>query len=133
MQKSVDSGRRREQRYAAKLDAQFAINGKAGFGVITNLSASGLQIECERETLFDLMPNIQRPDPRNPTHLEVSFQLSRGDAEELTLTCDMKYARRLSRERFLIGGEHLNLTQAVLSNLSKFFTSANPAEDREND
>lgn len=104
LNKRTDLDKRRETRINTQIEADLQTTDKSGTGVITNISLSGIQIECGRKMLFDLMPNIQRPNPREPLQLFVSFNLPDNNAEKIQLQCQMMYARRLAKERFLVGG-----------------------------
>lgn len=113
-------GKRREIRISTQIEAQLKTDDKNGTGLITNLSLSGLQMECDRKMLFDLMPNIQRPDPRQPLRVTVSFRLPAGDQAMIELVCQMMYARRVARERFLIGGQIHTISDQDQARLDAF-------------
>ena len=106
-------GKRSRVRYSTRIEARLEAGGLLNKAVITNLSDTGLQLECNRKVLDELMPNIQRPDPRRPIELRVHFRLDTEPARDLQLDCRMLYVRRLAQDRFLTGGEFIDVSEKL--------------------
>lgn len=95
-------------------------------GVITNLSMSGLQLECDHSLMAALMPNIKRPTPHEPVELTIHFDVptSRKDKETIDLQCKIIYSRRLAQDKYVLGcafGEFENQCDEVLHDYLEHF------------
>ena len=113
-------GKRSRVRYSTQIEARLEAGGLFNTAQITNLSDTGLQLECNRRVLEELMPNIQRPDPRRPIQLRVHFGLNTEPARELRLDCRMLYVRRLAQDRFLTGGEFIDISEELSAELQDY-------------
>ncbi|MBR9912904.1 MAG: hypothetical protein GYB33_21390 [Gammaproteobacteria bacterium] len=126
MQPSCNQLRRQGVRLTTRIEAQVAAAGRSNSVTITNLSAAGLQLECSRRVLEELMPNIHRPDPHQPLQVELNFCLPPADGSPqpppITLQCRMLYVRRLAQDRFLTGGEIIALSPACSASLAAYLS-----------
>ena len=122
---TLNRTRRRKTRHATCLGALLTSGTRTNSAVITNLSESGLQLECDRQCLDDLMPNIQKPDPNKPIELQVMIEVPpKSSGDVLTLHCTMLYVRRLAQNRFLVGGAFSTLENHQLPAFNQLLHSA---------
>lgn len=112
--------KRSSVRLNTNIEAQLEASGMVNAALISNLSDTGLQIECRRRALEELMPNIQRPDPARPIQLRVRFTLQTDPPSELSLLCRMLYVRRLAQDRFLTGGEFVDISETITHQLQAY-------------
>lgn len=105
-----------EQRGKIRYKTQFvatlnSINSHAQIteasATITNLSQSGLQLECEYDVISSLIPRVSPQDAGNPTGVHIHFQVptSRTSRADINLECVIIYIRRLAQNRYLIGAQ----------------------------
>lgn len=95
---------RRELRHRTRFQAVLKNADLEENAQVTNVSLSGLQLECSREVFNILQPSILHPDPRSPLQANVLFTIPSGHGDaNLELPCQLLYARRLSKDRYLIG------------------------------
>jgi PilZ domain len=96
---------RREPRFRTSFVCTVDTPTSAASGVITNLSMSGLQLECDHTLMKALMPNIKRPTPHKPIELTIHFGVptSRKDKEIIDLHCKIIYSRRLAQDKYVLG------------------------------
>lgn len=99
-------------RYHNRINTQFDASmkspqGETLTGTIANLSRAGLMIECDRQTIEDLIPNNNPVSPKTPVSLEVDFKLwsASSQYESLTAICNIIHVRRISRETYQVGME----------------------------
>lgn len=80
---------------------------------ITNLSTSGLQLECELQSLQVIMPNINRPNPHRPIQFHIRFQVPTQLTAHanIDLICSLIYARRISQQKAVVGCEFVSFEQ----------------------
>ena len=104
--------KRLSARPITNIEAHISANGHTNSVILTNLSDSGIQMQCNRQTLDQLMPNIQRPDPHQPIQISVQFTLSGDNSQntEIKAVCRMLYVRRLAQDHFLSGGEFIDIS-----------------------
>lgn len=97
--------KRSQTRYRTHFKARLKGDHGEGPALITNLSLSGLQLECDQQLIATLIPNINRPDPRSPIHIQVHFQVptSRQSRADVDLMCLIIYTRRKAQDRYLLG------------------------------
>ncbi len=96
---------RREPRFRTSFPCTVDAATSVANGVITNLSMSGLQLECDHSLMKALMPNIKRPTPHEPIELTIHFDVptSHKDKEPIDLQCKIIYSRRLAQDTYLLG------------------------------
>ncbi|WP_390616975.1 PilZ domain-containing protein [Maricurvus nonylphenolicus] len=96
---------RREPRFKTNFSCSVDTPDQHSEAVITNLSMSGLQLECDHGLMQALMPNIKRPSPHQPISLAVHFEVptSYKDKDAIDLHCKIIYSRRLAQDKFVIG------------------------------
>jgi hypothetical protein len=90
-------------------------------GTIANISKAGLMIECNRQTIEDLIPRESTPSPKTPVRLEILFTLKQQTSirqqepleqgqktqTDLFAICNIIHVRRISRDVYHIGVEFL--------------------------
>ncbi len=93
-----------ELRHRTSFQARLKNTSLEETALVTNVSLSGLQLECSGDVFNRLRPSILHPDPRSPLHVNVIFQILDGARNlDLDLPCQLLYARRLSKDRYLLG------------------------------
>lgn len=92
-------------RFTAQLPVQLSTKELTAEGLITNISESGLQIECPHALLTNLMPNIIRPDPNIPVYFDLHFQVETTEQQfcDINLICSVVYLRRKSQSIYILG------------------------------
>ncbi|MAZ89031.1 MAG: hypothetical protein CL693_15495 [Cellvibrionaceae bacterium] len=105
-----------EQRGQIRYKAQFsaALSGShtdtentQANATVTNLSLSGLQLECDHEVMSNLIPRVSQQDAGNPICIQVHFQVptSQQSRADIDLECLIVYTRRVAQNRYLIGAQ----------------------------
>lgn len=117
---------RREPRFKTNFSCSVETHDLLCSALITNLSKSGLQLECDHELMQALMPNIKRPSPHEPINLAIHFEVptSYKDKVAIDLQCKIIYSRRLAQNRFFIGcmfSEFEHQCEAVLEDYLQHF------------
>lgn len=100
--------KRAQTRYRTRFNAILrSDDGQEGPALVTNLSLSGLQLECDHQLITTLIPNINRPDPRSPIRIHVHFEVptSRHNRVDIDLMCLIIYTRRKAQDRYLLGAQ----------------------------
>ena len=97
--------KRHNPRLRTQLSAEIIAAEKSVTATITNLSCSGLQLECEQDLIDALMPDIKNPHPRQPLVINASFQFKKKGKRDahIKLDCTIVYTRRLSQQRHILG------------------------------
>lgn len=74
---------------------------------VTNLSLSGLQLECGQQAISRLMPNKTKGNRQTPINIHVHFQVptSSQSRADINLKCLIIYTRRQAQDRYLIGAQ----------------------------
>lgn len=87
--------------FSAKAESEFFCIS----ATVTNLSASGLQFECEHEALPTLMPNLTRPNSHLPIQFHIRFQVPTQTKAQtpIDLVCCLVHARRISHKTAAVG------------------------------
>ncbi len=72
---------------------------------VTNLSLSGLQLECDHEVMSALIPRLPHKDSGNPIYVHALFQVptSQKSRADIHVECLIVYTRRLAQNRYVIG------------------------------
>jgi len=80
-------------------------NGRKTRATITNLSRSGLRLECTRKMIDDLFPDFNRQAGHTPSPLQVAFVIPDGSDNHLSVKvqCKSAYIRREKMDSWQIG------------------------------
>lgn len=125
---------RRAPRFSTELDAEiFSCDDSSerplGSASVCNISSSGLQIECSMPQAAQLIPNQGQPGKIPTISLKVNFSVptSAKDKVPVSITCDIIYIRRMTRETHQLGWQfrefHNNCNQDLEDFLQRFAIS----------
>jgi len=91
---------------------------------VTNLSLSGLQLECSRQVVSTLAPNKQRRDQQTPINIHAHFQVptSRESRADIDFRCLIIYTRRQAQDRYIIGAQFSQFEHRSEEALLDYFT-----------
>lgn len=102
----MKSERRKYPRIDVGGDVSLLVAGVIRTGTLTNLSPSGIQIEC-RHQLIEQLSRFKSGSGLYPD-FELEFRLA--DDEPIQCSCTVSYLRRLSQDTYHLGLEFVALS-----------------------
>lgn len=114
---------KRNLRYHTHIKTNSPLKASAGANEtqvcqLDSLSKGGAALKCNRETLDALLPNVMSIAPKKPSRLEISFTLS--PELEIKGHCEVIYARRVSRDTFLLETQFAGMSEHQLKLIEDF-------------
>ncbi|MFV8572432.1 PilZ domain-containing protein [Marinobacter sp. SBS5] len=72
---------------------------------ITNISRTGVMIQCDAQTAKSLIPNMLPPAPKNPIQLTARFPVPVLPTQPVSIVAESNvvHIRRIARDQFHIG------------------------------
>lgn len=89
---------------------------------IDAIGRDGMMLTCDRQTLDALLPNSMHIAPKRPATIETRFQLD--TLNDITTRCEVIYARRMSRDQFLLEVRFDHLDDQQFEEVDLFVASA---------
>lgn len=107
MEELMTSDQRAQIRYRTNFKAQLASPNGEGEALLSNLSLSGLQLECSHRVIAALMPQPKQSSSTAPINIDVRFQVptSRQSRADIDLKCLLIYTRRQAQDSYIIGAQ----------------------------
>jgi len=96
---------RNHPRLRVHLAAEVVTDSHATEVTITNMSKSGLQLECGQDLIEAMMPDIKHPSPNKAIHIKVNVDLKQKTKGKspVSMACAIIYSRRLSQKTHVLG------------------------------
>lgn len=83
---------------------------------LDRVSRDGLTLSCDANTLSTLMPNKANVSPKDPICFSVTFKIP----QKIEAKCRVIFARRLSKNEFVIELKFIELAESSIAYLDNF-------------
>ncbi len=110
--------RRKFPRVPLQGEANLLVAGVVRNGVLMDISPSGIQLEC-RHQLIEQLSKAKSEAGLYP-NFELDFKLNNTKSSNVHSLCNVSYCRRLSQDKYHLGLDFINLTEADEARVSEY-------------
>ena len=124
---TVNQERRNYPRADFQGEANFLLAGVVRNGTMTNLSRSGVQMEC-RHQLVEQLRELKSDEGVFPA-VELEFYLPSSDEpnKKIKSTCNVSFCRRQRQDSYILGLNFLSIAEQDENEVAEYVNSANQA------